>query len=299
MAYRHAIIIQRSIESVESALALKQSADKEAALSASAALVGSALTGKSKSRTSNIIGGTLIAGGVGNTVRASMKSSEMQSLANSMFASALFQVYQSVPLISHCDILSNELDDEALKRTFLNVIDSWKKSCLYLYQKQLNQLIVKLSKSDFKDAAFVEKLLNNPNEIQEIGELKTYMRLIGLSNTETYRIFDQLFTADLPKIFSSPGALSNLSKSKVTQSRAYGVMGLGLIVGILWAVILPNDDHFLFYILTDISGIVVGIVMLKASQSKELKLLQAGIRSTIERVSSLRITPIDIDFKTL
>ena len=168
LAYRHAVIIKKCVLAVEEALRQKKEAEKAKSRGIATAIVGSMFTGKDKSIGSNIVGGALIAGGTTYAMQSHLKAKELELLGNSIYTSALSQTYLSTPIIHLCGTLEDKIDDVNLRGNFNVVMDSWKDSVIYLYNRQREQLVARLKKFSVSEAENIQKLLKYSSIVNEL-----------------------------------------------------------------------------------------------------------------------------------
>lgn len=295
LAYRHAVIIKKCVLAVEEALRQKKEAEKAKSKGIATAIVGSMFTGKDKSVASNIVGGSLIAGGASYAMQSHLKSQELELLGNSIYTAALSQTYLSTPIIQLCGTLEDKIEDNTLKINFNVVLDSWKESVIYLYNKQRAQLVARLRKFSVSEAENIQTLLNNPNSIQEVGEFVAFMKIIGLSNHKIFDLLNKLFKETLPKHFDNPEAKSALEEAKKKQQTANnilaGVVGIG-VVSIL------SDVKWLPWVI-DIPGIIAGAWLYQKSQTTEMKDFEKVYAQAISDINSIIITRQDFNLNLL
>jgi hypothetical protein len=305
LAYRHAVIIKKCVLAVEEAIRQKKEADKAKRRGVATAVVGSMFTGKDKSIGSNIVGGALIAGGATYAMQSHLKAKELELLGNSIYTAALSQTYLSTPIIQLCGTLQDSIEDINLRSNFNVVIDSWKDSVIYLYNKQREQLVTRLKKFSVTEAENIQKLLNDPNSIQEVGEFVAFMKIIGLSNHKIFDLLNKLFKETLPKHFDNPEAKSALEEAKKKQKFAMGLGG-GLVVGgVFSALIISNNlklkNSDLSYIpwLIDGLGIVIGIYLSKKAETTEMKDFQKVYSQAVSDINSINIAPEDFNLNLI
>jgi tetratricopeptide (TPR) repeat protein len=308
LAYRHAVIIKKCVLAVEEALRQKKEAEKAKSKGIATAIVGSMFTGKDKSVGSNIVGGALIAGGATYAMQSHLKAKELELLGNSIYTSALSQTYLSTPIIHLCGTLENNIEDSNLRSNFNVVMDSWKDSVIYLYNKQREQLVARLTKFSVSEAANIQTLLNNPNSIQEVGEFVAFMKIIGLSSHKIFDLLNKLFQETLPKYFDNPEAKSALEKAKKKQKFATG-LGAGIIViGIFSIFIVSNiaknsyeDKSALSVIpwVIDGFGVFIGIWLSNKAKTSEMKDFGKIYAQAISDINSIIITRQDFNLNLI
>jgi hypothetical protein len=301
LAYRHAVIIKKCVLAVEEALRQKKEAEKEKSRGITTAIVGSMFTGKDKSIGSNIVGGALIAGGTSYAMQSHLLAKELELLGNSIYTSALSQTYLSTPIIHLCATLEDKIEDINLKGNFNVVMDSWKDSVIYLYNKQREQLVDRLRKFSVSEAENIQKLLNNPNSIQEVGEFVAFMKIIGLSNHKIFDLLNKLFRETLPKHFDNPEAKSALEEAKKKQQTANAIMGVLIVLGVLSIYtdfVQLKDNQWLPWLL-DISGIVIGVWLSQKAKTTEMKDFEKVYAQAISDINSIRITRNDFNFNLI
>lgn len=301
LAYRHAVIIKKSVLAVEEALRQKKEAEKAKSQAVATAIVGSMFTGKDKSIGSNIVGGALIAGGAASASQSHLKAKELELLGNSIYTSALSQTYLSTPIILLCSTLEDKIDDVNLRGNFNVVMDSWKDSVIYLYNKQREQLVARLKKFRVSEATNIQTLLNSPNSIQEVGEFVTFMKIIGLSNHKIFDLLNKLFKETLPKHFDNPEAKSALEEAKKKQQKAYGIMGVLIVLGIgsIYTDFVQRGDNQWLPWLLDIAGIIIGVWLSQKAKTTEMKDFEKVYAQAISDINSINITRNDFNLSLI
>ena len=300
LAYRHAVIIKKCVLAVEEALRQKKEAEKAKSRGIATAIVGSMFTGKDRSIGSNIVGGALIAGGTTYAMQSHLKAKELELLGNSIYTSALSQTYLSTPIIHLCGTLEDKIEDVNLRGNFNVVMDSWKDSVIYLYNKQREQLVTRLKKFSVSEAQNVQKLLNDPNSIQEVGEFVAFMKIIGLSNHKIFDLLNKLFQETLPKHFDNPEAKSALEEAKKKQQTAYGIMGVLIFLGIcsIYTDFVQQDNQWLPWIL-DIAGLIIGVWLSQKARTTEMKDFEKVYAQAISDINSISITRNDFNLNLI
>jgi hypothetical protein len=308
LAYRHAVIIKKCVLAVEEALRQKKEAEKAKSRGIATAIVGSMFTGKDKSIGSNIVGGALIAGGTTYAMQSHLKAKELELLGNSIYTSALSQTYLSTPIIHLCGALEDKIEDVNLRGNFSVVMDSWKDSVIYLYNKQREQLVARLKKFSVSEAENVQKLLSDPNSIQEVGEFVAFMKIIGLSNHKIFDLLNKLFKDTLPKHFDNHEAKSALEEAKKKQKFATG-LGAGIfVIGVFSIFIVSNvnknsyeDKGALSIIpwLIDGVGLFVGIYLSNKAKTSEMKDFEKVYAQAISDINSINININDFNLNLI
>jgi hypothetical protein len=308
LAYRHAVIIKKCVLAVEEALRQKKEAKKAKSKGIATAIVGSMFTGKDKSIGSNVVGGALIAGGTTYAMQSHLKAKELELLGNSIYTSALSQTYLSTPIIHLCGTLEDKIEDANLRNNFNVVMDSWKDSVIYLYNKQREQLVARLKKFSVSEAENIQKLLNDPNSIQEVGEFVAFMKIIGLSNHKIFDLLNKLFKETLPKHFDNPEAKSALEEAKKKQKFATG-LGAGIfVIGVFSIFIVSNinknsyeDKSALSVIpwLIDGVGLFVGIYLSSKAKTSEMKDFEKVYAQAISDINSINININDFNLNLI
>lgn len=301
LAYRHAVIIKKCVLAVEEALRQKKEAEKAKSKGIATAIVGSMFTGKDKSIGSNIVGGTLIAGGTTYAMQSHLKAKELQLLGNSIYTSALSQTYLSTPIIHLCGTLEDKIEDVNLRGNFIVVMDSWKDSVIYLYNKQREQLVARLKKVNVSEALNIQDLLKDPNSIQEVGEFVAFMKIIGLSNHKIFDLLNTLFKETLLKHFDNPEAKSALEEAKKKQHIAYSIMSVFILLGfasIYTDFVQVKDNQWLPWVL-DISGITIGIVLSQKAKTSEMKDFEIVYAQAVSDINSISITRNDFNLNLI
>ena len=281
LAYRHAVIIKKCVLAVEEALRQKKEAEKAKSKGIATAIVGSMFTGKDKSIGSNIVGGALIAGGTTYAMQSHLKAKELELLGNSIYTSALSQTYLSTPIIHLCGTLEDKIEDANLRNNFNVVMDSWKDSVIYLYNKQREQLVARLKKFNVSEAENIQKLLNDPNSIQEVGEFVAFMKIIGLANHKIFDLLNKLFKETLPKHFDNPEAKSALEEAKKKQKFAGGLAVTIMMAGVIFYLVrinqikdgLDGDSSSTVWLSVgiDVIGIIIGLWLSQKAHTNEMK----------------------------
>jgi tetratricopeptide (TPR) repeat protein len=308
LAYRHAVIIKKCVLAVEEALRQKKEAEKAKRKGIATAIVGSMFTGKDKSIGSNIVGGALIAGGTTYAMQSHLKAKELELLGNSIYTSALSQTYLSTPIIHLCGTLEDKIEDVNLRGIFNVVMDSWKDSVIYLYNKQRQQLVARLQAFDTSQAGSFQKLLNDPNSIQEVGEFVAFMKIIGLSNHKIFDLLNKLFKESLPKHFDNPEAKSALEEAKKKQDRAQAIIIVSILAGtIFWfirsaqveAEYGDTDSTFGISIAIDIAGIIIGLWLSQKARTTEMKDFEKVYAQAISDINSVNISRSDFNLNLI
>jgi len=301
LAYRHAVIIKKSVLAVEEALRQKKEAEKAKSRAITTAVVGSMFTGKNKSLGSNIVGGALIAGGAASASQSHLKAKELELLGNSIYTSALSQTHLSTPIIHLCSTLEDKIDDVNLRENFKVVMDSWKDSVIYLYNKQREQLVERLNKFSVSEAKNIQTLLNNPNSIQEVGEFVAFMKIIGLSKHKIFDLLNKLFKETLPKKFDNPESLSALEEAKKKQQNAYIIMGVLIFLGVgsvYTDFVQRGDNQWLPWVL-DIAGIIIGLWLSQKARTNEMKDFEKVYAQAIKDINSITVTRNDFNLSLI
>lgn len=304
LAFRHAIIIKKCVLAVEQALEAAKAAKNEKSKGITTAIVGSMFTGKDKSIGSNIVGGALIAGGLNHARNSNLQEKELELLGKSIYTSALSQTYLSTPIIKLCESLITEINDLQLKQNFEVVLDSWKDSVIYLYNKQREQLVQRLLKFDVSSAVNVQTVLINPNSIQEVGEFISFMNIIGLSNHQVFNLLDTLFKDTLPNYFDKPMSKENLEKSKVKQKNAIYIGIVLFVIGIFYYFNQSGkaygqeemDSITKYSFIIDAIGISVGVILYRSAITDEMKNFKKVYNDCIKNIQSINITRNDFKF---
>lgn len=301
LAYRHAVIIKKCVLAVEEALRQKKEAEKAKSRGIATAIVGSMFTGKDKSIGSNIVGGALISGGTTYAMQSHLKAKELELLGNSIYTSALSQTYLSTPVIHLCGTLEDKIEDVNLRGNFNVVMDSWKDSVIYLYNKQREQLVTRLKKFSVSEATNIQTLLNNPNSIQEVGEFVAFMKIIGLSNHKIFDLLNKLFKETLPKHFDNPEAKSALEEAKKKQQTAYGIMGVLIVLGVgsIYTDFVQREDNQWLPWVLDIGGIIIGVWLSQKARTTEMKDFEKVYAQAINDINSISITRNDFNLNLI
>jgi hypothetical protein len=301
LAYRHAVIIKKSVLAVEEALRQKKEAERAAAIAIATAVAGSMFTGKDKSLGSNIVGGALIVGGTASAIQSNLKAKELEVLGNSIYTAALSQTYLSTPIINLCGNLENQVEDINLKSNFNVVLNSWKDSVIYLYNKQRDQLVARLKKFNADSAESIQKLLLDPNSIQEVGEFVAFMKIIGLSEHKIFNTINKLFKETLPNHFSNPEALAELDKANKKQKTAIGIGSAIFIVGFLsiYSDYVQQEENQWISFLVDLIGIGVGLWLMQKARTAEMKDFEKVFKDAVNEINSINITQDDFNYNLI
>jgi tetratricopeptide (TPR) repeat protein len=257
LAYRHAVLIKKYVQAVETALEEQRKAKEKAMTGLVVAAAGTMFTGNNKSITSNIVGGALIGGGVTTAISAGLKSMELEKLGSSIYKAALGQTYLSIPIVRLCESLASSDIDADLKQNFNTVIHSWKHSVLYLINSQ---------KRDFEDKVikWQSTMANHPTK--EIRAFQATIEMVGLIKLDYSTAIDNYLD------------LYTSSENKLTKTRhslfVFSVLGIVLltyiIVGSLLNQIFPNLSGNIKFFTALILCITVGVYFHKKLQPKQL-----------------------------
>ena len=301
LAFRHAVIIKQCVLAVEEALRQKEEAKKAKSRAISTAIVGSMFTGKDKGLASNVVGGALIAGGAASARKSHLKVQELELLGKSVYTSAISQTYLSTPIIHLCSTLEYKIEDNDLRGNLNVVLDSWKDSVIYLYNKQRGQLVERLRKFSVTEANNIQTLLKNPNSIQEVGEFVAFMKIIGLSKHDIFDLLNALFKETLPTFFDNPEAQAKLEEAKQKQQRAF-VIGAGLLVvgflSIYTDYVNSGGGDWLPWTL-DLCGNVLGVWLNSKARTTEMKDFEKVYSEAVKEIESLNISRNDFDLNLI
>jgi len=206
LAYRHAVLIKKYVQAVETAMEEQRKAKQKAMTGLVVAAAGTMFTGGNKSITSNIVGGALIGGGVTTAISSGLKSMELEKLGNSIYSAALGQTYLSIPIIRLCESLTGSNIDNDLKHNFNTVVDSWKDSVLYLAEKQKKNLEDNLKDiKELKISKFLKEYKTIKSPLHEINALMSFITMLGLKNSKLYNSLNNLVDKlNVNDSFSSP-----------------------------------------------------------------------------------------------
>lgn len=275
LAYRHAVLIKKYVQAVETALEEQKKAKQKAMTGLVVAAAGSMFTGNNKSLTSNIVGGALIGGGVTTAISSGLKSMELEKLGNSIYSAALGQTYLSIPIIRLCESLAGGNLDVDLKHNFNTVIDSWKDSVAYLMNKQKLHLVEKLTE-------WQRTFLDNPTVEIEAFQMST--KMIGLNNhnlNSALTIYNDTFIN---------------SKDKFSVRKRLTVYGLAVVCAIILISIslailgdmksISKDNRVL---LISAIGLIPSLLIIWLSTPKEIKKLQEQLKT----IQQIKITSTD------
>ncbi len=257
LAYRHAVLIKKYVQAVETAIEEQKKAKQKAMTGLVVAAAGTMFTGGNKSITSNIVGGALIGGGVSTAISSGLKSMELEKLGSSIYKAALGQTYLSIPIVRLCESLASSDIDADLKQNFNTVIHSWKHSVLYLINSQ---------KRDFEDKVikWQSTMANHPTK--EIRAFQATIEMVGLIKLDYSTAIDNYLD------------LYTSSENKLTKTRhslfVFSVLGIVLltyiIVGSLLNQIFPNLSGNIKFFTALILCITVGVYFHKKLQPKQL-----------------------------
>ncbi len=298
LAYRHAVIIKKCVVAVEVAIEEQKKAKKERNVAIAAAVAGTMFTGKDKSIGSNIVGGALIAGGASHAINSQLKANELEILGKSIYTAALGQTYLSIPIIHLCGTLESQIQDEILRANFNVVLNSWKESVTYLYNKQRDQLVERLNKLSLSvtSAESVQKLLSGEKPVEEIVEFTTFMKIIGLSGHKVFKVLNKLFNETLKNHFEHSGALDSLEVAKKKENKAMAIGFLLILVGI--GCFFTEYREWLPYSLDGV-GLVVGLILLDKAKSKEMKEFEKAYKEAVNEVKTIAILSDDFNLSLI
>ncbi len=264
LAYRHAVLIKKYVQAVETAIEEQKKAKQKAMTGLVVAAAGTMFTGGNKSITSNIVGGALIGGGVTTAISSGLKSMELEKLGNSIYSAALGQTYLSIPIIRLCESLTGSNIDNDLKHNFNTVVDSWKDSVLYLMNKQKLNLVEKITEWQ---RSF------NGSPITEIDSFQLSLKMVGISNADFNNSFNRYI-----EIYSSAGDKFSVKKRLIVVG-ASGIGGiiLGLITLMIWGV--KSDTGILAMMAVTFISIVSFIRLSAPKELKEMNELLAVVKN--------------------
>jgi hypothetical protein len=194
-----------------------------------------------------------------------------------------------------------EIEDSILRDNFSTVLNSWKDSVLLLYNKQREQLVSKLSAIllSSSEAQNIQKLLKDPNSIQEVGEFTAFMKIIGLSNHNVFQLLNDIFKETLPKYFNNTKAKSALKKAKQKEQLSKVLTGIFVGIGTVYFFVGNTDNKFSISLTLDIIGIVVGVWVGVTAGSSEMKNFRKVFAETINKIDSTSITYQDFNLKSI
>lgn len=296
LAYRHAVIIKKCVVAVEVAIEEQKKAKKQRNIAIATAVAGTMFTGKDKSIGSNIVGGALIAGGASHAINSQLKANELEILGKSVYTAALGQTYMSIPIIHLCGTLEGQIQDEILRANFNVVLNSWKDSVTYLYNKQRDQLVERLNKMNVSDAASVQKLLSSERPVDEIVEFTTFMKIIGLAGHKVFTVLNKLFNETLKNHFEHSGALDSLEVAKKKENRALAIGTTLIILGLV--CFYTKYKEWLPYTLDGI-GLVVGLILLDKAKSKEMREFLKAYKDAVNEVKTIAIQSDDFNLNLI
>ena len=264
LAYRHAVLIKKYVQAVETAIEEQKKAKQKAMTGLVVAAAGTMFTGGNKSITSNIVGGALIGGGVTTAISSGLKSMELEKLGNSIYSAALGQTYLSIPIIRLCESLTGSNIDNDLKHNFNTVVDSWKDSVLYLMNKQKLNLVEKITEWQ---RSF------NGNPITEIDAFQLSLKMVGISNADFNNSFNRYI-----EIYSSAGDKFSVKKRLIVV----GASGIGgIILGLITLMILgvKSDTGILAMMAVTFISIVSFIRLSAPRELKEMNELLVVVKN--------------------
>jgi hypothetical protein len=296
LAYRHAVIIKKCVVAVEVAIEEQKKAKKERNVAIAAAVAGTMFTGKDKSIGSNIVGGALIAGGANHAINSQLKANELEILGKSIYTAALGQTYLSIPIIHLCGTLEGQIQDEILRANFNVVLNSWKESVTYLYNKQRDQLVERLNKLSVTSAESVQKLLSSEKPVEEIVEFTTFMKIIGLSGHKVFTVLNKLFNETLKNHFEHSGALDSLEVAKKKENKALTIGLVMIILGI--GCLFTKYREWLPYTVDGV-GLIVGLILLDKAKSKEMKEFEKAYKEAVNEVKTIAILSDDFNLNLI
>lgn len=304
LAYRHAVIIKKCVVAVEVALEEQKKAKKQRNIAIATAVAGTMFTGKDKSIGSNIVGGALIAGGANHAINAHLKAAELEVLGKSIYTAALGQTYLSIPIISLCGSLEGQIKDDMLRSNFNVVLDSWIESVNYLYMKQRDQVVEILRAAKITEAESIQKFLKAPNSIQEVGELRAFLKIIGMSHHRSFEILNKLFNVTLPNIFNSSEAIIKLEKARKMQKLAPIIGSVIAVIGFLVWGFIGGKNHGgllgkIISISIDLIGLSTAVWLTNRSKSAEMRAFENEYFSSVREFSILVLNKEDFRFSLI
>ena len=296
LAYRHSVIILNYTKIVESALRQQREAELQRNFALVAAVVGAVVSGKEKSIASNIVGASLITGGIGYAIHSQLEANEYSFLGNSNYRAALTQCYLSAPLIHLCGTLIDKIEDKQLEDSFNVVLESWKESIIYLFHCQRKQLLNKLNSFNVNKASDILLILG-PRKIQEVGEFITFSKVIGLSNHKLIDIIETLFGTTLINIFKDERQIEALESFIWWEDYKNYILG-ALVIATLYFIGRTNDmDSFFHFFLIGCSIAIWYI--LKPKKIIEMREFATEYRTAIKNFSQIYIDKRDIKLKQI
>lgn len=229
--YQYSAAIKLYIEQTNQAIADKQKAQVEAVIGIATAVAGGAIANNSKSLTGNLIGSAMLAGGAGATMKKGYDSFSLDKLSKSLYGNALAQTILSVPTIQSCHRIY-EVSTGDLKHNVNVILDSWKESVIYLFQKEKADFLELLKKLND-----TEKLLDKEvrSSVQEkMDEIIYFMDMIGMDESNVFK-----------KVESIKSVLSDFTQkfddekiSAIRKKREKAQMGCGIaafaILGVVY-----------------------------------------------------------------
>ena len=296
LAYRHSIIIHKYTKIVENAIQQQREAELHRNIALVAAVAGAVVSGKEKSIASNIVGASLITGGIGYAIHSQLEANEYSFLGNSNYRAALTQCYLSAPIIHLCGTLIDKIEDEQLAEAFNVVLKGWKQSIIYLFHCQKRQLLNKLNSYNVNKASDILLILG-PRKIQEVGEFISFSKVVGLSNHKSTDIIDTLFRITLKNIFKDKTQKEEL-KSIIWWEDYKNYILAALVIFTLYLIGSTNDlDSFLMFVY---SGCSIGAwYILKPKKIIGMKEFATEYRTAIENFSKIDIGTRDINLNQI
>lgn len=288
LAYRHSVIILKYTKVVANALHQQREAELQRNFALVAAVVGAVVSGKEKSIASNIVGASLITGGVGYAIHSQLEANEYSFLGSSNYRAALTQCYLSAPIIHLCGTLIDKIENKQLEDSFNVVLDSWKESIIYLFEKQKEQLIEKLKAYDVKKASNIQLLLENTDDLQEIGEFLAFMKIIGLSGHILEVKVSNLFKVTLKGLFQDESDINTLKIISWQQNNS-------LILSLIFLPLMGIFQNSAYWIVSCVIGaILVGWFPTKVIRTNKMREFESRYLKEIYEINKAKIFPEDI-----
>ena len=297
LAYRHSVIILKYTKIVESALRQQREAELQRNFALVAAVVGAVVSGKEKSIASNIVGASLITGGIGYAIHSQLEANEYSFLGNSNYRAALTQCYLSATIIHLCGTLIDKIEDKQLADAFNVVLESWKESIIYLFDKQKEQLLHKLESYNFKKAADILLLLDSSKDLQEIGEFKAFMKIIGLSGHIFEEKLDNIIKTSLKDFYQKEEEIKLIKNIAWLQENSYLPAMLLIFISFFTFLPLANfiyPNEYLWFFVIGICALLIQWYPTSVIVTNKMITCKNIFLNEIYEIDNIEIFPDDI-----
>jgi hypothetical protein len=288
LAYRHAVLIKKYVQAVETAMEEQKKAKQKAMTGLVVAAAGTMFTGGNKSITSNIVGGALIGGGVTTAISSGLKSMELEKLGNSIYSAALGQTYLSIPIIRLCESLTGSNIDNDLKHNFNTVVDSWKDSTLYLLDRQLQNMIKPIKKWNQTGGNDMTKFPK-----KEIDEFKILIAVVGLNSSELNQLINDYI--DLINVLNDK-ELHYKKENKLKSRLPFIIIFVLSIPIILFLVRVIKLSPLLSIIISSTSAIIIAVIVDNIITPAELKEMRRKKHTAFSKIEAIKLNKIDFNF---